>query len=457
MRSYFTSKKGKEPAVKTPAKTPDEKPEDVAGPVLSSEDEAFLHRIASEGTPPPLPERPRPQDLPVAGETEENQGQLVLLSEAQDVPLPSAPDTPAEDVATAIESERSETVREKEKEKPKDGKKPFRWSFLRKDSRDGKRKAKVDTATDLQSVADALKPPGAQPNEDHVVADPEAKKEEEEMTAIMEELNLAAVNNRVFSISAESKELLQKFTLVLKDLMNGVPTAYDDLESLLTNSENQLERTYKHLPAFLQDLIKKLPGKMTTSIGPEVLAAAAEKQGLNSKYLNKSAHMAEKAGVKVRVPSLKDLVTKPGAVAGLLKAIMNFLKLRFPAFLGMNVLYSLGLFVLLFVFWYCHKRGKEVRLEKERALTEKEMAELDERLAADDTTPGQTTTTTTAPEGADIEEVRAGMQVHEGDGPMGYAAEGSLARELEREKMEKGEGEGRGGKEERIMAAAQGK
>lgn len=211
MRSYFTSKKGKEPAVKTPAKTPDEKPEDVAGPVLSSEDEAFLHRIASEGTPPPLPERPRPQDLPVAGETEENQGQLVLLSEAQDVPLPSAPDTPAEDVATAIESERSETVREKEKEKPKDGKKPFRWSFLRKDSRDGKRKAKVDTATDLQSVADALKPPGAQPNEDHVVADPEAKKEEEEMTAIMEELNLAAVNNRVFSISAESKELLQKY------------------------------------------------------------------------------------------------------------------------------------------------------------------------------------------------------------------------------------------------------
>ncbi|KAI4241135.1 MAG: hypothetical protein L6R42_011363 [Xanthoria sp. 1 TBL-2021] len=140
-------------------------------------------------------------------------------------------------------------------------------------------------------------------------------------------------------------------------------------------------------------------------------------------------------GMKVRVPSLKDLVTKPGAVAGLLKTIMNFLKLRFPAFLGMNVLYSLGLFVLLFVFWYCHKRGKEVRLEKERALTEKEMADLDEKLAADDTTPRQTTTT--APEGADIDEVRAGMQVHEGDGPMGYAASGSLAKEMEREKGEK--------------------
>ncbi|KAL9009341.1 MAG: hypothetical protein Q9173_005621 [Seirophora scorigena] len=449
MRSYFSSKKGKESAVKTP---PPEShhPEDVEGAVLSAEDEAFLHRIATEGTPPPLPERPpplpsRPQDLPVAGESEANQGQLVLLEDAREVPLPSAPDTPAEEVATAIEGEAAG--------KQKEGtKKPFKWSFLRRDSRDGKRKAQAAAAADLQGVAEALKSPGARPNEDHAVAEPEAKKEEEEMTAIMDELNLAAVNNRVFSISAESKDLLQKFTLVLKDLMNGVPTAYDDLESLLTNSENQIERSYKHLPPFLQDLIKKLPAKMTQSIGPEMLAAAAEKQGLNSKYMTKGAHMAEKAGVKVRVPSLKDLVTKPGAIAGLLKTIMNFLKLRFPAFLGMNVLYSLGLFVLLFVFWYCHKRGKEVRLQEERALTEKEMAELDEKLAAENTTPRMTR----APEGADIEEVRAGMQVHEGDRPMGYAAEGSLAKDIEREKAEKEEkvGRGKGSREDSILAAA---
>ncbi|KAI4089526.1 MAG: hypothetical protein LQ344_005352 [Seirophora lacunosa] len=449
MKSYFSSKKGKESAARTPP-AESHHPEDVEGPVLSAEDEAFLHRIATEGTPPPLPERPppvpsRPQDLPVAGESEANQGQLVLLEDAREVPLPSAPDTPAEEVATAIEGEAAG--------KQKEGsKKPFKWSFLRRDSRDGKRKAQTAAAADLQGVAEALKSPGARPNQDHAVPAPEAKQEEEEMTAIMDELNLAAVNNRVFSISAESKDLLQKFTLVLKDLMNGVPTAYDDLESLLTNSENQIERSYKHLPPFLQDLIKKLPAKMTQSIGPEMLAAAAEKQGLNSKYMTKGAHMAEKAGVKVRVPSLKDLVMKPGAIAGLLKSIMNFLKLRFPAFLGMNVLYSLGLFVLLFVFWYCHKRGKEVRLQKERALTEKEMAELDEKLAAEDTTPR----TTTAPEGADIEEVRAGMQVHEGDRPMGYAAEGSLAKEIEREKAEKEEKVGKedGSREDHILAAA---
>ncbi len=83
---------------------------------------------------------------------------------------------------------------------------------------------------------------------------------------------------------------------------------------------------------------------MTKSIGPEMLAAAAEKPGVNAKFANLAAHGAEEAGLRVRVPSLQDLVTKPGAVIGLLKAIMNFLKLRFPAFLGMNVLYSLALF-----------------------------------------------------------------------------------------------------------------
>ncbi|KAL8768638.1 MAG: hypothetical protein Q9209_005197 [Squamulea sp. 1 TL-2023] len=442
--SYFSSKKGKEVAENVKDKS-----DDVEEPVLSEEDEAFLHRIATEGTPPPLPERPQPQDLPVVGESQGNNQQLILLEDAQDVPLPSAPDTPAEEVGSAIESE----VSDKDKGNRKESKKHFRWSFLRRDSRDSKRKAKEDTATHLMGVAQGLKSVDEQANEHHNVSDPEAKKEETEMTSIMEELNLAAVDNRVFSISKESKELLRKFTLVLKDLMNGVPTAYDDLESLLTNSENQLERSYKHLPAFLQDLIKKLPSKMTQSIGPEMLAAAAEKQGINSKYMNQGAHAAEKMGMKVRVPSLKDLVTKPGAVAGLLKTIMNFLKLRFPAFLGMNVLYSLGLFVLLFVFWYCHKRGKEVRLEKERALTEKEMAELDEKLAADDTTPRQTTTT--APEGADIDEVRAGMQVHEGDGPMGYAASGSLAKEMEKENgQKKGEKTEEEKREERILSGA---
>ena len=147
-------------------------------------------------------------------------------------------------------------------------------------------------------------------------------------------------------------DVVRRFTLVLKDLVNGVPTAYSDLESLLTNSEDQIQRSYAHLPPWLQKLVEQLPSKMTKSIGPEMLAAAAEKHGVNSRYANMAAKGVEKTGLKVKVPSLKDLVTKPGAVAGMLKAIMNFLKLRFPAFLGMNVLYSLALFSIIPIPFY---------------------------------------------------------------------------------------------------------
>ncbi|KAM0795000.1 hypothetical protein BDR22DRAFT_894586 [Usnea florida] len=398
---YFTSKRArsKSPAPLTQVETP----------VLNEEDEAFLARIETEGTPPELPERPgpplpaRPQDLPLAGESEGNNAQIALYDGSQNIPLPDVPDTP-DDVPNTSEPDVIDQGNTKGKQKET---KKSKWSFLRRDSRDVKRKNKEATATDLMSAAEGLKSADAQPNDDHTVSDPEAKKEEEEMTSVLEQLNLAAVNNRVFSVSKESQELLRKFTLVLKDLMNGVPTAYGDLESLLTNSEDQIQRTYTHLPPWLQKLVEQLPSKMTKSIGPEMLAAAAEKHGMNSKYANLAAKGASKAGLKVRVPSLKDLVTKPGAVAGMLKAIMNFLKLRFPAFLGMNVLYSLALFVLLFVFWYCHKRGKEVRLEKERLLTEAEIAALDDDAPA---TSSDGPPTTTAPIGAPIEQVEDGMR-----------------------------------------------
>ena len=60
----------------------------------------------------------------------------------------------------------------------------------------------------------------------------------------------------------------------------------------------------------------------------------------------------------------------------------------------------------MFVFWYCHKRGKEVRLEKERELTEQEVKELDQeyRVAHPDEL-----LTTTADHGASVEEIKAGI------------------------------------------------
>ncbi|KAK2790047.1 hypothetical protein FQN53_000702 [Emmonsiellopsis sp. PD_33] len=63
--------------------------------------------------------------------------------------------------------------------------------------------------------------------------------------------------------------------------------------------------------------------------------------------------------------------------------------------------------VLLFVLWYCHKRGREVRLEKERILTEQEIEKLN---AEDATINASETMTTTAAEGSTIDQVRAGVR-----------------------------------------------
>lgn len=60
--------------------------------------------------------------------------------------------------------------------------------------------------------------------------------------------------------------------------------------------------------------------------------------------------------------------------------------------------------MLLFVFWYCHKRGKEVRLEKERELTEQEVERLDTEYKA--THPDLTTT---ADRDAPMDQVKAGI------------------------------------------------
>lgn len=358
-------------------------------PVLSDEDEKFLSQITSQDNPPPLP-------------TVEHGGdaQLALLDGAQNVELP--PETPnelVEEPSTAPEFSLKEHT----------GKKTS-WSWLRRDSRDARARSRQTTAEGLHDIAEGLKSTD-QPDESP--EDAEAKKEEEDMSLVLEKLNLAAVDNRVFSISEETQDLLQRFNQVLKDLMNGVPTAYRDLESLLTNGDKQLQKTYNSLPSFLQKLVERLPETMTKGFAPEIMAAAAERASSYGVNLEKSGKAAGTAAKFLKTPSLKDLVGKPGAVTGMLRSIMTFLRTRFPAFAGINVLWSLALFLLLMVFWYCHKRGRETRLEKERELTEHEVQELEKEwkeAQADENSsePRMAPTTTTAPVGATMEQVKAG-------------------------------------------------
>ncbi|KAF2865876.1 hypothetical protein BDV95DRAFT_585256 [Massariosphaeria phaeospora] len=330
-------------------------------PVLDPEDEKFLERLAAiaqepEGTPPPLPDRP----VVILDGGEKKVGkdaEDVLFEEANKIPLPMSPP--------------EVTVEDNEKGKGKEsdlGRRKTMMSYFNRfkktaDNTKEKGKEKITNkdrevaANDLHSAAEAAKS----------AEQKEAEKEQQDLTQILDQLNLSAVNNRVFSFSKESEELLNNFKLVLMDLVNGVPTAYNDLEKLLTGSEDQLKKMYGTLPPFLQSLVKTLPAKITTALGPELLAAQAEKPGFDAKQRAGTSSGWKSKTAKTAIPSLKSLVSAQGAVATMLKSILNFLKLRFPALIGgTNILLSLAVCLLLFVFWYCHKRGRETRLDKER-------------------------------------------------------------------------------------------
>jgi hypothetical protein len=187
MLDYFTAKKSK-------SKTHGEKLRKNSEPVFSPDDEAFLHRITSEseGTPPPLPERPH--DLHIAGYATENNSQLVPASEASMVPLPDVPDTPSEPLASPTSGLASPTEKKKK-----------RWSFL---NLDGKLRHRKATADALDSAVADSKASGSEPV---TAAASEPKKENDEIEQVLEQLNLAAVNNTAFSVSDESRELLKKY------------------------------------------------------------------------------------------------------------------------------------------------------------------------------------------------------------------------------------------------------
>ncbi|KAL4794627.1 hypothetical protein BDV19DRAFT_364515 [Aspergillus venezuelensis] len=410
-------------------------------PVLTAEDEAFLRNVTAENpsaaAPAPAPiatqdvVSPSGSTLAAAPPAVGDQAQEQPLSPSPaDVPIPMSP---AEEFGKELgeqELERKKSLAglaaaDTQNEQPATGagagtaeessakagrstspEKKKRWSiFWKKDAKKPFEK-EPETALPAQTITTENKDPS------------ETKQENEDMTEILDKLNLAADNNRVFSISDETQELLRKFKLIFKDLINGVPTAYHDLEMLLTNGNRQLQDTYSNLPSFLQKLIEKLPERWTESLAPEMIAVAAErasKSGVNVDNIGKAAAAANKMGIQV--PSLKELVGKPAAIVGMLRSIMAFLRARFPAVLGMNVLWSLALFILLFVLWYCHKRGREVRLENERLVTEEEIEKMNQESseggeggAEREQIRSTETLTTTAAQGASPAEIREGIE-----------------------------------------------
>ncbi|KAK4149564.1 hypothetical protein C8A00DRAFT_18763 [Chaetomidium leptoderma] len=302
---------------------------DKAQPLLDDEDEKFLERLVSkdhdddddnddDGPPPPLPPRPKTPDL-------------TWDTDSDSVRLPTTTTT-----ATAAPKKQNRLSR----------------LFHRKPTTSNSLAVTTTTIppeeadrewADLNRVLSNL---GIQPT------DPD--------NATTKTTNRTKAKSVALTASAEVQSLLRQFVVVLKDIMHGGPTAVDDLVALLEGRNDALNRGFEKLPGSMQKLVTQLPKKLTGVLGPEVLAAAAAAQGL---------HKETDAGGLARFlmpKNLGDLVMTPAIVKSMLKAILNALKLRWPAFVGTSVLWSAAVFLLLFVLWYCHKRGKEEREKREK-------------------------------------------------------------------------------------------
>ncbi|KAK4142399.1 uncharacterized protein C8A04DRAFT_13308 [Dichotomopilus funicola] len=327
-------------------------------PLLDDDDEKFLERLVStdvaegaddeDGPPPPLPPRPKTPDL-------------VWDTDSDSVRLPKA-DEGGSTPATATAQKKGNRFSRLFHRKPSTSSTlavPSAATTVSPDEADRE-------WADLNHMLSRL---GLEPTEEGVTPDGDAAaaeikdtkspgKEQDNGTK-----NPSKAKTAALAASAEVQSLFRQFVVVLKDIMRGAPTAVDDLISLLDGRNDVLNRGFEKLPSSMQKLVTQLPKKMTSSLAPELLAAAAEAQGL--KRGTDAAGLA-----KFLVPkNLGDLVLTPAIVKSMLKAIVNALKLRWPAFMGTSVLWSTAVFLLLFVLWYFHKRGKEERekIEKEAA------------------------------------------------------------------------------------------
>ena len=318
--------------------------------VISNDDEQYLENIVSAAEEPRLP----PYD-DASDDEQPSLAEAAAAEVAKKTPLPASPPTsPA----------RKKSSR-------------YSWTGITDPISGG--------FSFKRNPFNALAPAPAKPLDDKPVQGPpteeEEQKEKKEMANILEKLKLdpSSMQTRALALSDDSRKMLNQFIQILKDVVSGAPHAYEDLDDFIKHREKQIEGLYDSLPPFLQKLVEALPTKAWQYLGPQVAAGMAA--ATSGDKTRAQAEQQKQQRSKSYVPSLKSLLSNQGAVTAMLRSILEFLEARFPAALaGTNVLLSLAVFLLLFVFWYCHKRGREERL----VITDEESKRGRSRESVDD-------------------------------------------------------------------------
>ncbi|KAH7339806.1 hypothetical protein B0J17DRAFT_716803 [Rhizoctonia solani] len=322
-------------------------------------------------------------------------------------PPPPEPSTSSITVDSLFEGSKADWNKEKEKKSEPWGQTLKRWGTLGR-AGSSNSVSKKDNASPAppssqpETPSEPPKPPVGDTSAgvvDSATPEPELTKEQRDLAAVLDSLDMQAGQQGIAFTSPDTRAILQRFTQIIKDITTGVPTAYNDLIEFLESSSTQLSKEWNTLPASFQKLIRSLP----LGIPPDVFAAMAgaaavpatgnqsetgsapkPPPGLGSKFnpMSMFTKTNPKTGAKShtlpRPGQVKDLLGTGGGIATILRSIVTFLKTRFPMLAGTNALMSMGISILMLLLWYCYKRGKEVRLQKEAEAAKLEASDTPE-------------------------------------------------------------------------------
>ncbi|CAE6512791.1 unnamed protein product [Rhizoctonia solani] len=317
-----------------------------------------------------------------------------FLTEVVEQPPPAPePSTPATTVDSLFEDSKSDWNNDKEKKSEPWGQTIKRWgTFGRANSSSSISKKDSTSPTPSnsrpQTPGETPKSPAEEPvaaAADSATPEPELTKEQRDLAAVLDSLDMQAGHQGIAFTTPDTRALLQQFTQIIKDVINGVPTAYNDLIEFFESSSTQLSKEWNSLPSSFQKLIRSLPlgippdvftamaatavplagGQSGTEPAPQASAGLGNKFNPMSMFTKTNPKTGAKSATLPRPGQVKDLLGSGGGIATILRSIVTFLKTRFPMLAGTNALMSMGISILMLLLWYCYKRGKEVRLQKE--------------------------------------------------------------------------------------------
>jgi len=211
---YFTKhKKGKQPAptITTTPPAASKVEEESKSSAHTKEVEDFFRRIIAEDHQSPSGGQVVIFDKKDEGVSAD--AETKLMGGADKVPLPTSP--PA--VANPLEAGRSPSTEETtDAVRPKESRRKSYLSYIHKRVPAfpfGKDAARKQAGSDLADVAGAVKTGESLAP---LTAAEEAEKEKKELSDVLDQLNLSAVNNRAFSFSDESQNSWQSSHRFLK-------------------------------------------------------------------------------------------------------------------------------------------------------------------------------------------------------------------------------------------------